>query len=51
MFIGNMQLILNGDEIPLYIANFVLMEYGTGIIMSVPVMTRDFELQKCMIFR
>ena len=35
---------LNGDRIPIYIANFVLMEYGTGAIMSVPAHDqRDFE--------
>ena len=33
----------NGDTIPLYAANFVLMEYGTGAIMAVPAHdTRDF---------
>jgi leucyl-tRNA synthetase len=35
---------LNGDKVPIYIANFVLMEYGTGAIMSVPAHDqRDFE--------
>ena len=35
---------LNGDRVPIYIANFVLMEYGTGAIMSVPAHDqRDFE--------
>jgi len=27
---------VNNERIPIYIANFVLMEYGTGAIMSVP---------------
>ncbi|PKO20181.1 leucine--tRNA ligase [candidate division BRC1 bacterium HGW-BRC1-1] len=35
---------LNGDVVPIYIANFVLMEYGTGAIMAVPAHDqRDFE--------
>ncbi|MEQ9618114.1 MAG: leucine--tRNA ligase [Deltaproteobacteria bacterium] len=34
----------NGERIPIYIANFVLIEYGTGIIMCVPAHDqRDFE--------
>lgn len=38
---------LNGDKVPIYIANFVLMEYGTGAIMSVPAHDqRDFEFAK-----
>lgn len=38
---------LNGDEILLYTANFVLMEYGTGCIMAVPAHDqRDFEFAK-----
>lgn len=27
---------VNNEKIPIYVANFVLMEYGTGAIMSVP---------------
>ncbi|QIQ21595.1 leucine--tRNA ligase [Zophobihabitans entericus] len=27
---------LNGEKIPVWIANFVLMEYGTGAVMAVP---------------
>jgi leucyl-tRNA synthetase len=35
---------LTGADLPVYIANFVLMEYGTGAIMAVPGHDqRDFE--------
>jgi leucyl-tRNA synthetase len=34
----------NGEEVPIWLANFVLMEYGTGAIMAVPAHDeRDFE--------
>ena len=38
---------LNNKKVPLYLANFVLMEYGTGAIMAVPAHDqRDFEFAK-----
>ena len=34
----------NGERLPIYAANFVLMEYGTGAVMAVPAHDqRDFE--------
>ena len=35
---------LTGEKIPIWVSNFVLMEYGTGIVMAVPAHDqRDFE--------
>ncbi|MCD6046526.1 MAG: leuS [Gammaproteobacteria bacterium] len=35
---------LTGEELPIWIANFVVMDYGTGAVMAVPAHDqRDFE--------
>jgi leucyl-tRNA synthetase len=40
----------NGEAVPIWLANFVLMEYGTGAIMAVPAHDeRDFEF--CTAYR
>lgn len=38
---------VNGEKVPIYLANFVLLDYGTGIVMAVPTHDqRDFEFAK-----
>ncbi len=38
---------MNGDKVPIFIADYVLLTYGTGAIMAVPAHdTRDFDFAK-----
>jgi len=42
---------ISGEDVPIWIANFVLMGYGTGAVMSVPAHDqRDYEFAKNTIF-
>lgn len=48
VFIGRYALNpMNNARVPIYIANYVLMEYGTGAVMGVPAHdSRDFDFAK-----
>jgi len=38
---------LTNEKIPIYVANFILLEYGTGVVMTVPAHDqRDYEFAK-----
>lgn len=42
---------INNKKVPIYISDFVLANYGTGIVMAVPTHDqRDYEFAKNLIF-
>ena len=48
MFIGRYVINpLNGERVPIWITNYVIMDYGTGAVMGVPSHDqRDFDSPK-----
>src|SRR5437763_1222530 len=40
---------VNGEQIPMFVADYVLMEYGTGAVMAVPAHAqRDYDCAKAL---
>ncbi|MGQ9465458.1 MAG: leucine--tRNA ligase [bacterium] len=38
---------VNGNEVPIFVADYVLVEYGSGVVMGVPAHdTRDFQFAR-----